>query len=242
MEFFCPSRLARALLIEKAETGSTNDDARTLALAGAPHGSAVLARLQTRGRGRAGRSFLSPVGGLYMSVVLRPKLAPAQWGLLSLAFALEAAQQLRALGFPVDVKWPNDLLVGGRKLAGILAESRTGPDPFVIVGIGLNVDRAPDGVPDATALALAGAPPTVPELAARLREGFVARLAALEKEGPGPTLDALREACVTLGKKVEWEKGEGVAVDVAEDGALVVRDAQGREQRVLAGDVRLKTV
>jgi len=228
------------LLVEKEETGSTNDDARALALVGAPAGTAVLARRQTHGRGRAGRAFASPEGGMYLSVVLRPLLAPAQWGLLSLAAALDVALALRATGFPVDVKWPNDLLLGGRKVGGILAEARVDRDGFVVVGIGLNLERAPEDVPGATALAAHAPPPDARALATRIAEALVARVAALERDGPEATLAGLRATCATLGRKVSWEKGEGVAVDVAEDGALVVQDKEGRRHRVLAGDVVIR--
>ena len=229
--------MPRALLVEKDVTASTNDDARALALQGAPAGTAVMARRQTRGRGRAGRMFVSPEGGLYVSVVLRPAMPPARWSLLPLAVAAECAAVLRAYGFAADVKWPNDLLIGGRKVAGVLVESRFGAEAFAIAGIGLNVAAAP--LPEATCLAEHGAPPPLRALADAIARGLVARADALGREGPAATLEELRASCVTLGRKVSWEMGSGVAVDVADDGALVVEMEDGARARIVAGDVKL---
>ena len=141
-----------ASLHEKDETTSTNDDAKALAERGAPMGDAVLARSQTRGRGRASRSFLSPEGGLYLSVVLRPRRPPDEWSLVPLMAGAVVARELRRDGFDARLKWPNDVLLGAEKVGGILVESRWGDSPFAVVGIGLNVDRVPE-VPSATSLA-----------------------------------------------------------------------------------------
>jgi BirA family biotin operon repressor/biotin-[acetyl-CoA-carboxylase] ligase len=232
-----PRRWLR-VLHEVDETGSTNDDARDLALVGAPPGTAVLARRQSRGRGRAGRAFASPDGGLYLSVVLRPRgVPPAEWGLLPLMAGTMVAAELGARGFDARVKWPNDVLVAGAKVGGILVESRWAGDPFAIVGVGLNIESAP--LPDATCLAAHGAAPDRRVLAEAIAARLVARVDAWEKQGRAPLLAEIRAACSTLGRVVEWEKGEGVAVDVDEDGALVVeRDSQ--RTRVVAGDVRVR--
>ncbi|HUR67758.1 MAG TPA: biotin--[acetyl-CoA-carboxylase] ligase [Candidatus Thermoplasmatota archaeon] len=227
------------MLVEKEETGSTNDDARELAAAGAPHGALVLAGAQRAGRGRAGRSFLSPVGGLYASVVLRPRAPPHHWSVLPLVVGAAAAGALRERGFPVELKWPNDLMIGGRKLGGVLVESRMGAEAFAIAGLGLNVAQAPRGVEHATALAEHGAPPEMRALAEAVRGALLARAARLDAEGPAGVLHEVRALCGTLGRRVVWEEGEGVAVDVAEDGALVV-EVDGAPARVVAGDVKLR--
>lgn len=226
------------MLHEKDETGSTNDDAKALASQGAPHGTAVLARRQRHGRGRAGRPFLSPEGGLYLSVVVRPRAAPRQWSLLPLAAGAHVAAALRLAGFPAVVKWPNDILLGGDKLAGILVESTWGQRPFAIVGLGINVERAP--IAGATSLRAHGEPPAWRELAERLRAAIVAACDQLDAGGADAVLPDVRALCVTLGKRISWENGDGVAVDVAEDGALVVEANGGARQRVLAGDVRIE--
>lgn len=227
------------VLVEKEATASTNDDARELALSGAPQGAAVLAAMQTRGRGRLGRTWVSPTGGLYLSVVLRPSLPPHRWSLLSLAMGAAAARVLRERGFPVGVKWPNDLLLGARKVGGILVESRLGSDAFAIVGFGLNLEAAPADAPEAASLREVAAPPSRRVLAEALRDACLAALARLEKEGPGPTLAEVRALCVTLGRRVVWEKGEGVALDIEENGALRVEHG-GALHRVVAGDVRVR--
>lgn len=227
------------MLVEKAETASTNDDARALATSGAPHGTAVVAERQTQGRGRAGRSFASPTGGLYLSVVVRPTAPPHRWSLLPLLAGAAAASALRERGFPVELKWPNDMMMCGRKLGGVLVESRMGGDPFAIVGIGVNVRSSPPDVAEATCLAAHGVAPDVRALAQGVRASLVARIAKLDERGPAGVLAEVRALCGTLGRRVETEKGSGVAVDVAEDGALVV-DMGGAPVRIVAGDVRLR--
>ncbi|HET6403899.1 MAG TPA: biotin--[acetyl-CoA-carboxylase] ligase [Candidatus Thermoplasmatota archaeon] len=227
------------MLVEKAETLSTNDDARALALGGAAHGTAVLAQRQTAGRGRAGRAFASPEGGLYLSLVVRPRAPPHHWSLLPLLSGAAAASALREMGFPVELKWPNDLMMCGRKLGGVLVESRLGQNGFAIVGIGANVHASPAGVAEATCLAAHGVAPDARALAEAVRSAVVLRVARLDADGPRGVLPEVRAFCGTLGRRVEWEKGEGVAVDVADDGALVL-EMDGATVRVVAGDVRLK--
>lgn len=227
------------MLVEKESTGSTNDDVRELAVQGAPQGAAVLAHAQTAGRGRAGRHWASPDGGLYLSVLLRPGMPLERWGLLPLACGAAVAATLREGGFDAVVKWPNDVLLGERKVAGVLVETRLGDERFAVVGIGVNVGRAPEGVPEATGLAEHGRAPGRRELAERLVAAVLERAERLERHGEEAVLAEVRGMCVTLGRRVEWEKGEGVAVDVAEDGALVV-ESRGRRERVLAGDVRVR--
>jgi BirA family biotin operon repressor/biotin-[acetyl-CoA-carboxylase] ligase len=230
--------LGDIILVEKEETGSTNDDAKALAEAGAPQGTAVLARRQTRGRGRAGRSFLSPEGGLYLSVVLRPRRPPAEWGLVPLLAGVVVARELRRAGFDASLKWPNDVMISQEKVGGILVESRWGDAPFAVVGVGVNVARVPE-VAGATALARHASPPDVRGLAERVATSLVARTLTWDVEGRGPLLAEIRASCQTLGRRVGWEGGEGLAVDVAEDGALVVETGDGSRRRVVAGDVRL---
>lgn len=128
-----------------AVTGSTNSDAMTAGRSGAPHGSVFLADEQTAGRGRGNHRWQSLAGlGLYLSVLLRPAMAISDLPLLPLAAGLAAARAIeRAAGASVDIRWPNDLLIGKRKTGGILVESRTesGEVAFVVIGIGINVHQ-----------------------------------------------------------------------------------------------------
>jgi BirA family biotin operon repressor/biotin-[acetyl-CoA-carboxylase] ligase len=128
------------------EVASTNALARTMAQQGAAEGVVVVADAQTAGRGQAGRVWISPPGrNIYVSIVLRPVLAPAQAPLLSLFAAVALVDTLRQEGVPCGVKWPNDVLVGDRKVAGILTEMEIDGERvrFVVVGIGVNVNMAP---------------------------------------------------------------------------------------------------
>ncbi|GMU39596.1 MAG: biotin--[acetyl-CoA-carboxylase] ligase [Chloroflexota bacterium] len=234
-------------VVHLEETGSTMDDARAGAAAGRPVGTAYVAAAQTAGRGRQGRSWVSePGAGLWVTFHLQTPAAP---GLVAAAAALAVADALEATaGLTVDLKWPNDVLHGGRKICGILAESRPGAaGADVMLGIGLNL-RTPAGMPAevlaiATSIEQAGRP-------APSREAMLAALAtALERrlEAAEATPDALIEAwaarLVTLGRRVRVEAPgetfEGMANAVDASGALLVRLADGSERACLAGDVHL---
>ncbi len=231
------------------ELGSTNDEARSRAEKGAADGEVVLAEAQSAGRGRRGRSWSSPPGkNVYLSVILRPDLPPARAPELTLLASVALCDQIRAEGVDAGIKWPNDELAGGRKLAGILTELATDPErvQWVVLGMGVNVNAEPGDLPEelrplATSLAgELGRPvaraPFVTGLLATL-EGWLDRHAA---EGFGPVRAAWRERSHTLGREVRARVGEreveGVAEDIDETGALLVR-ARGKLERVLAGDV-----
>src|SRR5438067_12880473 len=138
------SRLGSAIL-RFDSLRSTNDLARELAEQGAPEGTAILAREQTRGRGRQGRAWASPMGeGLYLSVILRPMLAPSQAAILTLAAAVAVAETLLAdYALAVDIKWPNDIHARGKKISGILIESAIEKNEleYVVLGVGVNLGQ-----------------------------------------------------------------------------------------------------
>ena len=234
-----------------AEVGSTNDLAKQLAEEGAGHGETVVAECQTAGRGRRGRSWASPAGrNVYLSVVLRPDLPPARAPELTLLGSVAVCQAVRQAGVDAAIKWPNDLLVRGRKVAGLLTEMAAELDQvqWVVLGVGVNVNAEAADFPAevrelATSLAIERGEP-VP------RALFTAALlTALEEwldrhadEGFTPVRAAWREMSDTLGREVRVRSGGadlvGVAEDVDESGALLVRTAQGLE-RVVSGDVEM---
>jgi BirA family transcriptional regulator, biotin operon repressor / biotin---[acetyl-CoA-carboxylase] ligase len=208
---------------------STNERARALAQRGAPHGTLVTAREQSSGRGRQGRTWTAPPGrALLCSLVLRdpPRLLP-------LTVGVAVAE---VVGDSARVKWPNDVLVDGRKVAGILVEGRP-QEAWAVAGIGLNVAvRESDFPPELRERAgtLGLAPEDVEPMLARL-------LAALERwiaEDPDTVLDALRARDALLGRPVRWAGGSGDAAGVDGDGRLVVATAAGRVT-LEAGEVHL---
>ncbi len=203
------------------EIDSTNRRARELATAGAPHGTLVTAGVQTAGRGRQGRRWEAPPGSaLLCSLVLREHDA-----LLSLRAGLAVAD---VAGEAARVKWPNDVQVDGRKVAGVLVEGRP-HEGWAVVGIGVNVSAAPD-LPDATALGRDDVEAVLAEL-----------LAALERrlfEPREATLEALRARDALLGVGVIWDGGEGVAEGIDGSGALLVRTDAG-VTALSAGEVHL---
>lgn len=238
-----------------ATLDSTNLEARRLALAGAPEGTTVVADYQTRGRGRRGRTWIAPPGSsLCVSVVLRPARPPGEVGRLTLLVAVAARRAIRAItGLSPEIKWPNDLLLGGRKCCGILLELAAQQDAleFVVAGVGINVNQtAADFGPELAATATSlrqelGRPvPRADLLAALLRSldhVYEAWLAGAD----GPLLEEWRGACAHLGRPVRVLSAEGslsgVALDVGDDGALLVLPEGGAAPvRVLAGDVSLR--
>jgi BirA family biotin operon repressor/biotin-[acetyl-CoA-carboxylase] ligase len=230
------------------ETASTNDDARRAAAAGAPHGAAFLADAQTRGRGRGAHVWHSPPGeNLYLSLLLRPDVPAAQIAPLALVVGLAVARTVEPLlpepGPRPAIKWPNDVLVAGRKLAGVLVEAQLrGPDvTSVVVGVGLNVATArfPDDLADrATSLALLGAAPlSRSALAARLL-AELGRVAARYAEGGlAPFHDEIVARDALRGRAVEVGAVRGVGAGIARDGQLLVRDPAGAVHPVASGEV-----
>jgi BirA family biotin operon repressor/biotin-[acetyl-CoA-carboxylase] ligase len=229
-----------------ARVGSTNTVARELAAAGAPHGTVVTAAEQTAGRGRQGRTWTAPPGSaLLYSAILRP-LEPRH-SLLPLAVPLavcEVAERLRP-GIDCKVKWPNDIHLEGRKLAGILIEARP-QDGWAVLGIGLNLTIAPAGFPPELrdrATSLFPEPPHASEASASPSETAASALnQSLTKWVDAPTEQILaewRRRDALRGREVSWEKGTGVADGIDERGYLVVRLADGDRVALGAGDVHL---
>lgn len=231
-----------------AAVGSTNDEAKALARAGAAQGALVWAREQTGGRGRRGRAWLSPPGNLYLSLVMRPDCPPARAAQLGFVAALGLGDALLALAgraLPLAYKWPNDVLVRGRKLAGILLESemdRAGAVEFVVIGVGVNLATMPDGVEyPATSLAAEGVAGVTPALLlegfARHFDGWAGRWRA---GGFAPVRSAwlARASGIGAAIRVRLDRATlaGRFADLDDDGALVLDAAEGR-RRIAAGEV-----
>ncbi|HUP38730.1 MAG TPA: biotin--[acetyl-CoA-carboxylase] ligase [Vicinamibacterales bacterium] len=239
-------------------TTSTNDVAARLAESGAEEGTTVVAETQTAGRGRHGRIWFSPPGaGLYISTIVRPGDAmtgnanPAT--LLTIASGVAIAEAVHAVtGLPAQIKWPNDVIIGRRKLAGILAEGalQAGALHFVVVGVGVNLQTSaypPELASRVTSIEAETTRP--PDRAVMLAEVLAAmgeRYADLRAGRFDAILTAWRRLAASLpGADVEWESPAGVvrgrAQDIDRDGALLVQVA-GKIERVVAGEVRWLSV
>ncbi|MBK7864826.1 MAG: biotin--[acetyl-CoA-carboxylase] ligase [Archangiaceae bacterium] len=229
---------------------STNSTAFKLAADGAMHGEVVVAEEQTSGKGRRGRSWSSPPGkNLYCSLILRPDLPPARASELTLVAAVALAETLRDAGVKAEIKWPNDVQVAGRKIAGILTELSADTEKvhFVVVGIGVNLNCGAEDLPEelretATSLKLTRGQPVMRALfTAALWTRFESWLDRHTAEGFSPVRDAWRSYSATLGQEVlvksEARELRGTAEDIDEQGALLIRKSDGSVERVLAGDV-----
>jgi BirA family biotin operon repressor/biotin-[acetyl-CoA-carboxylase] ligase len=230
---------------------STNDVAKERARAGAAQFSVILAGDQSAGRGRQGREWVSPPGNLFLSVVLRPARRFADAGLIPLAAGVAASEALDAFGVRARLKWPNDLVVGQRKIGGLLAEASSGGEGIesVVLGIGLNLSldpaHAPAGLRDIVTSVKAETRRTVsPEDAAAVT---LARVAvwyhALAQEGAAAVLAAWRARSVPWwGRPVEVRSGRGlvrgVARGVDERGALLLDLEGGDRAALLSGEAR----
>ena len=235
-------------LLYLTRTTSTQDVARAEAELGAPEGTAVLAEEQTGGRGRLGRSWVSPAGkNLYLTLVMRPPASRLR--ALSIVPALAAAEALEgAAGLSCSLKWPNDVLVGGRKIAGILIETELMGDQvkYGLVGMGLNVNFDVEAVPEIADIATSvrrelGRDGPREEVLAAYLNAFEARyVQALQGD---TAFRAWRSRLETLGRRVRATLGERVEVGLAEDvdaeGSLLIRRDDGSLATVEAGDVTL---
>ncbi len=228
---------------------STNDEAMRLAAAGAAAGLVVSAREQTRGRGRHGRAWASPPGNLYASVVLRPDCAMAVAAQLSLVAGLALGEALVALGPPdldLALKWPNDVLLGGTKTAGVLLEGSSdanGRAAWVVIGTGVNLASCPGDTPwPATCLAREGFPALTPQA---VLEGYLAALdrwlGRWQRTGFGAVRQAWLARAFRLGGQIRLglERGElrGRFLDLTDTGSLLLEQAGGRRREIAAGEV-----
>lgn len=235
-----------------AETDSTNTRCRQLGRDGAESGTAVLALRQSAGRGRLGRSFLSPEGGLYLSVLLRPRCTAQELLHLTAAAGAAAAMAVeRAFGLRCGIKWTNDLICGGRKLAGILAELSLIPGTqqvdFVVLGIGVNCREAalsPEVAAMATSLERELGRDAEPEV---LAAAMLEELEALDRNLFSEKAAYLREfsrRCVTVGKQVQLLEDGGAqqafAEGIGENGELLVRLPDGSRRAVACGEVSVR--
>ncbi len=234
------------------QTSSTNDVVEKLARDGVAEGVVVFAESQTRGRGRLGRRWASPAGqGLWFSVLLRPALAPASITQLTIVAATAVARAIRMeTGLTPQIKWPNDILLGGKKAVGVLTELSAELDcvRYVVMGIGVdvNVTQFPTELREvATSLALeAGRPFIRAEIAAAILRELDSDYARLAR-GHFPRLaEEWERQCITLGCRVSIRMGErevrGRAEALDSDGALLLRSDHGHLERIVGGDVALE--
>ncbi|MCL2337964.1 MAG: biotin--[acetyl-CoA-carboxylase] ligase [Firmicutes bacterium] len=236
------------------ELSSTNELATRLARDGCPAGTVVVTETQTGGKGRLGRAWFSPRDkGLWFTVVLRPPVNPAETPQLTMVAAVAVATAVRDhTGVPADIKWPNDILVRERKLCGILVELNAEMDRvnFMVAGMGLNVNVArrefPPEIRSAATSLLAESGEYIPRvpLFRALLKSFEDWYCLWLDQGFAPILRRWRELCITLDCPVTVhtlrESYSGYAVDVDDTGALLVRTASGRIERLLAGEVSLR--
>ena len=234
-------------MVHLDETGSTNDRVRELALGGAPHGTAVVAELQTAGRGRQGRTWTAPPGrALTLSVLAR--LEQARMELLPLALAVAVCEACERVA-PVTcaVKWPNDIWIDGRKVAGILIEARP-QEGWAVLGIGLNVDTTEEELAaelreTATSLRIATGGPVGREAPL---DALFERLAHWLEELQRPALvtAAFRERDALYGQRIAWTQDSrrlsGEARGIDDDGALIVFTGDDEPHRLDAGEVHLE--
>jgi BirA family transcriptional regulator, biotin operon repressor / biotin---[acetyl-CoA-carboxylase] ligase len=249
-----PGGSTPGVIVRLDTVDSTQSVAFALAERGAADRTVVVADQQLAGRGRRGRTWRAPAGtSLLASIIVRPRLPQALLATLSLTAAVATAEALRRMTrVDARLKWPNDVLVAGRKIAGILLESRMGgeavtggaaqPNPVVvtIIGIGINLGQRefpPDLADSATSVALeTGRAPGREAVLTALLEEFDGWRERLEGEGFGPVREAWRRLADTLGRRVTVDTVTGIAADLDVDGALLI-DVGGSLKRVLAGAV-----
>ena len=236
------------------ELDSTNDRLKILAKQGAEHGTVLIADHQTGGHGRMGRTFLSPEGvGIYLSILLRPDCAPCDLMHLTCAAAVAMCDAVEnAAGFRPSIKWTNDLVYGKRKLGGILTELRLnakGRIEYAIVGIGINCcQRSSDFAPEiwdmAGSLAMAAGKGIDRSRVAAAMMDALNQMDLSLLTGKTAMLRRYRESCITIGQDISLLRGGevryGKALDVDDNGALVVKFPEGTVQAVNSGEVSVR--
>lgn len=236
------------------EIGSTNDEAYSLGVAGAPEGTVVVADSQTKGKGRMARVWHSPAGSnIYTSLILRPNLKPADAPQISLVAGVAVAELLEQYcSGRVELKWPNDVLVAGKKICGILAQMKTAGEDvdFVVVGIGINVNIRPDQFPmEIHDIVMSLSSETGREinrndLLIDLYENFTKWYKKLLQNGFAAIKERWLDLAPMIGQDVQImfqnEKIIGKALDLADDGSLIVLTTPGNEKlKISAGDATI---
>jgi BirA family biotin operon repressor/biotin-[acetyl-CoA-carboxylase] ligase len=229
--------------------GSTNDEARRLAEAGKSEGQVVRAKRQEQGVGRRGRHWSSPAGNLYCSLMIRPECSPLEGARLSFLIAVALHKAIAAElphGTDIKVKWPNDILVKGRKISGILLESKTRADgilDYVVIGTGVNIlsfPIVPDGL-RATSLKNEGANPKIEKLFSAYLHNFLELYMQWKQNGFSSIRQAWLERAAGIGQwitvKLNEETLVGVFSDLDPQGALILRLGTGEEKLITAGEV-----
>lgn len=233
---------------------STNDVLKQMALQGAPEGTVLVADSQSGGRGRLGRTFLSPSGvGIYLSVLLRPACMPGELMHLTCGSALAACNAIeQTAGFRPGVKWTNDIVYRKKKLAGILTElglNQDGSTAYAIIGIGINCTQKPEDFPPELR-GIAGSLKMVSGreidralVAAKMIEGFYEMNRGLLQK-KSQMISDYRKDCITLGQEISVVRNgfnrHGKALDVDEDGALLVAYEDGSMETVNSGEVSVR--
>jgi BirA family biotin operon repressor/biotin-[acetyl-CoA-carboxylase] ligase len=234
-------------------TDSTNNRAKELAAHGAAEGVLVIAEEQAQGRGRLDRPWFSPGGkNIYVSLIMRPSLPPSTASRLVLLVAVTAAEALmETTGLAACVKWPNDILVGGRKIGGILLEMAVEMDAidYIVIGLGINVNSTAEQFPQdirkktTSVLMETGKPFSRVLLLCRFLELFEQGYNALGKSGFEPIITRWKALTDIVGKQatIRTINGnyKGVITDMDHDGFLIIRDEQGSETRLFSGDITI---
>lgn len=253
--FLAGGRFEQGVYIYRDAVGSTNDEVRKLAGEGAPEGSLVVAEIQEQGRGRRGRTWFGRAGDcLQFSVLLRPPLRPQEATLIPLLAATSVFRALRGAGVEgAGIKWPNDVLIGGRKCCGVLCEMSVDMEgiQYAMLGIGLNVNTPAEAFP-AEIAPLACSLRSSDGKNRRRSDLLIAILTELDRQlaqawdgEVDQILEAWKEGAVTLGKavRIQMPNGsqlEGTAVDVDRSGALILRDASGERHILHSGEISLR--
>jgi BirA family biotin operon repressor/biotin-[acetyl-CoA-carboxylase] ligase len=243
--------LGKGDIVYSKEIDSTNREAKDLADEGAPEGTLILSEAQIKGKGRKGRTWFSPPkGGIYISLILRPTISPVEAPKFTLLAAVAIAEALLSMiPLNIHIKWPNDILVNGKKIAGILTEMSTEMDAvnYIVVGLGLNVNtpKFPDEIQGIATSIFIETGKVFPRV--RLIQEYLVRYETYyemyKKTGFGPIINRWKDLSNIVGKKVEvrviGNQFIGKALDIDGDGALILKDDQGVIHRIISGDITL---
>jgi BirA family biotin operon repressor/biotin-[acetyl-CoA-carboxylase] ligase len=237
-----------------SETDSTNLQAKALAEGGAPEGTLVVAEKQSRGRGRKGRSWFSPEGaGIYISFILRPDMPPGEAPVITLMTGVAVAEALLGVVPEVDIKikWPNDILANGKKIAGILTEISTEMDriDYIVVGLGMNVNLPLESLAEeiretaTSVLVETGVPHRRAELIRSFLNRFETHYETLRTQGFKSIRDRWKALSNIIGRRAVVEMigrtSTGEVVDIDSDGVLILKGEDGDFHRIVSGDVKL---